>query len=116
VKVIELDAANRQKSVNRVYRELAAMLRVRHSNVVTLRGFGVAENVAFIVTDAMTKGNLKMFAESKALSVQKRTALAQQIIEAVTVIHASGVAHRDLKPENILIDDNGQCVVCVGLT
>lgn len=30
--------------------------------------------------------------------------LAQQLIEAVGVLHKSGLVHRDLKPENILVE------------
>lgn len=32
--------------------------------------------------------------------------LAQQMIEAVEILHASKIVHRDLKPENILIDES----------
>jgi len=32
--------------------------------------------------------------------------LAQQMIEAVEILHKSKIVHRDLKPENILIDEN----------
>lgn len=51
-------------------------------------------------------GLLKDSIYSKQLSFQNMVYLAQQMIEAVEILHKSKIVHRDLKPENILIDEN----------
>lgn len=51
-------------------------------------------------------GLLKDSIYNKQLSFQNMVHLAQQMIEAVEILHKSKIVHRDLKPENILIDEN----------
>lgn len=50
-------------------------------------------------------GLLKDSIYKKELSFEKMVHLAQQMIDAVEILHKSKIVHRDLKPENILIDE-----------
>jgi len=47
---------------------------------------------------------INYFADS--LEIQHKIIIAQQIVEAVILLHASGVVHRDIKPSNFLISDH----------
>lgn len=50
-------------------------------------------------------GLLKDCIYKQELSFLKMVHLAQQMVEAVEILHKSKIVHRDLKPENILVDE-----------
>lgn len=45
------------------------------------------------------------------LPLTKQLNLAQQLVEAVAVLHKSGLVHRDLKPENVLIEGDSLKII-----
>lgn len=49
-------------------------------------------------------GLLKDYIYQRKLSVESLVDLAQQLVEAIAILHKSKIVHRDLKPDNILID------------
>jgi serine/threonine protein kinase len=49
---------------------------------------------------------ISYFADS--LETHHKIIIAQQIVEAVIHLHASGVVHRDIKPSNFLIRDDAR--------
>lgn len=49
---------------------------------------------------------INYFADS--LEIQHKIHITQQIVEAVMLLHQSGVVHRDIKPSNFLISDDSQ--------
>lgn len=49
------------------------------------------------------KNNLKKYLYSHHLKVEEILNYSQQVLEAVSQLHASEVVHRDLKPENFMV-------------
>ena len=49
---------------------------------------------------------ISYFADS--LELKHKVLIAQQIVESVMHLHASGVVHRDIKPSNFLIADDSR--------
>ena len=42
----------------------------------------------------------------------QRKFVIQQLLQALSYLHDSGIAHRDIKPSNILIDQNCNVKLC----
>jgi serine/threonine protein kinase len=71
------------------------------------RLYGFTSSAVRLVTDevgssADAKANRPDFAP---LPMMARVRLIRELCEAVTHLHAHGIAHRDIKPGNILLDD-----------
>lgn len=47
---------------------------------------------------------LKDLIYQQEISCEKLINLAQQIVEAIAILHKSKIVHRDLKPDNVLVD------------
>jgi serine/threonine-protein kinase len=46
--------------------------------------------------------------EQKKLSIDRASAIAHHICDALDYMHKHGIVHRDLKPENIMVDQNDE--------
>jgi serine/threonine protein kinase len=98
--------------VKRFEREVTAMSRVSHDNLVNIVGSGAQAGVPYLVMDFHEGSSLGDLIEKGALAPARAIDLATQILAGVGHVHASGVVHRDLKPDNIMVvDENGKEVV-----
>jgi serine/threonine protein kinase len=95
--------------------ELTNVIRLSHSNIVQVRGFGIedreGEAQPYIVMDFIEgpnggSYNLKQHLRARGgkLSPGEAKHLFKQILTALAVVHEKRIAHLDLKPENILLD------------
>ncbi|CAH0479255.1 unnamed protein product [Peronospora belbahrii] len=116
LKIIDMAKLHRKAMIN-VYREVEAMSRVSHTNV--LRLLSVYDDVPYskrecsskqvivIVLELATGGELfdfMMYTGSFSESIAR--AYFQQLVAGLEACHAQGVYHRDIKPENLLLDEN----------
>eukprot|EP00906_Rhabdomonas_costata_P025470 RCo036410 len=91
-------------------REVTIMLNLKHENIVRMYEVLQSENNVYLVIELVTGRGGDLFDVIKANKrLDERTARLyfQQLIVAIAVCHANGIAHRDLKPENCLISDGG---------
>lgn len=114
-----IDAAKlTAKSKLNLYREVEAMQRVAHPNVLRLQAVldqveyprkhgGAPKTVVLIVLEVATGGELFDFMMYTG-RFDERTARAyfQQLVAGLAACHAQGVFHRDIKPENLLLDQD----------
>ncbi|KAJ0410197.1 hypothetical protein P43SY_002529 [Pythium insidiosum] len=116
LKIIDCAKLNRKSMIN-VYREVEAMSRVRHANVLRLLGVydelpyvkknGTTKTVILIVLELATGGELFDFMMyTGCFSESIARAYFQQLVLGLEACHANGVYHRDIKPENLLLDEN----------
>lgn len=116
LKIIDCAKLNRKSLLN-VYREVEAMARVGHPNVLQLLGVfddlpytkknGTTTQVILIVLELATGGELfdfMMYTGSFSESVART--YFQQLVHGLAECHANGVYHRDIKPENLLLDEH----------
>ncbi|CAI5745125.1 unnamed protein product [Peronospora destructor] len=117
LKIIDVAKLHRKAIIN-VYREVEAMSRVSHANVVRLlsvhadvpypkRDGSSSKQVIVIVLELATGGELFDFMMyTGCFSENIARAYFQQLVAGLEACHSQGVYHRDIKPENLLLDEN----------
>ena len=103
------------KSVLYMKREIDALIRLNHPNVVHLIGVTVTPPFSF-VTNYVPNGCLIDLLHGKESSPRAtplfRSKVALDTARAMEYVHKLGLVHRDFKPPNILLDENDRSVVC----
>jgi hypothetical protein len=112
LKIVDPDVSD----VDRFDRELAALQRVSHQNVVSYRRFGEVQfdDRAFrwIEMDFVDGRSLSEILSSESLPTTAGAALMlRQLVDGAAAIWAQSTAHRDLSPNNILVTREGQPVI-----
>lgn len=108
VKVILPQYANEPEFARRFENEARLVARLEHPHIIPLHDYWQDDNGAFLVMRFLKGGSLRhMLKRHGAISVAQTVRLLEQVGEALTVAHQTGVIHRDLKPDNILLDERG---------
>ena len=112
IKVIARDAAARPRFQEEFRREVRAMARLDHPNIVQIYDLGViAEEQAerssgkFVAGSpyfVMELGSNSLLGVRFPLPWRRLTTLLGELLAAVGHAHARGVLHRDIKPANLL--------------
>jgi eukaryotic-like serine/threonine-protein kinase len=87
----------------RFQRELEAMRRLSHPNVVAVYDGGEASGRFFIVMEVVKGRTLKELLKLGHLHLKEFLVLMEKVSRGVGAAHEHGIIHRDLKPSNILI-------------
>jgi serine/threonine-protein kinase len=104
LKVLDPQFANHPEIVGRLYGEHAIASRIRHPNVLDIRGAArTAENVPYLVMEYLDGENLGDIAEQTTLSIDRIISIGAQVASAVAALHDAGVVHCDIKPDNIFV-------------
>ncbi|GAQ86447.1 Protein kinase superfamily protein [Klebsormidium nitens] len=97
--------------------ELATIARVRHRNLVALRGYCISPKAFYLVLDYAPNGNLSSAlssGSSTALTWSQRLVIATGSARGLSYLHndmAPSILHRDIKSANILLDQNMEPLV-----
>ncbi|XP_034672040.1 serine/threonine-protein kinase par-1 [Drosophila subobscura] len=104
IKIIDksqLDQINLQK----VYREVEIMKRLKHPHIIKLYQVMETKNMIYIVSEYASQGEIfDYIAKYGRMSESAARFKFWQIISAVEYCHKKGIVHRDLKAENLLLD------------
>lgn len=84
-------------------REVLALARLQHPNVVTVYEFDEDENGPFAVLELIEGESLKKVIDDGALSYSDFIEIASQIIDPLISAMELNLLHRDIKPENIML-------------
>jgi eukaryotic-like serine/threonine-protein kinase len=90
----------------RFKREVEAVGRLDHPNILPLITFGETDNISYIVLPLMTNGTLHEKLEWGKFSYEDCLRLMMQLGSAVDHAHEHQIIHRDLKPANIMFDED----------
>jgi serine/threonine-protein kinase len=92
------------------YREIDAIIRLRHPNILQLVDYGEGretDSAPFLILPWCKGGNLRQLATAQDfLPLELATGLLRQVAAAIDYAHQQGVVHGDIKPENILLSDD----------
>ncbi|KAJ0780876.1 putative protein kinase CAMK-CAMKL-CHK1 family [Helianthus annuus] len=89
-----------------VKREIAAMRRLNHPNIVRMHEVLANQKKIYFVLEFAPGGDLFSKVAKCRFSEDLSRRYFQQLVSAVRYCHSRGVYHRDLKLENLLLDEN----------
>jgi DNA-binding NarL/FixJ family response regulator len=94
----------------RFLRECELLATLNHRAIADVFDFGVTEACFYLAMEYFPCGSLR---ERLKNPVSEADALdyAQQMGEALKVVHAAGIIHRDLKPSNLMLTDHNRLVL-----
>lgn len=98
---------------DRIDREIKAIKKISHPNVVKLYEYGTFVDNEFeyfyIVMDYVDGRTLTDFIGS--IDETKSIEIIESVLDTLNAIHSDGIIHRDLKPSNIKINNNGVPII-----
>ena len=99
-------------AVPRWLQEARSMSRLTHPNSVPVFEADVQDQQAYLVFEYVSGQTLSSLIASRGvLPAAEAVVLVMDVLDALVVAHAAGVAHRDLKPSNIRVDETGRARV-----
>ena len=87
---------------------------INHPHIVPLLETGIAEGQAYIVSEYMPSGSLRVRLDRsypRQIALQQAITIITQIGQALTYLHARYLIHGQLKPEHILFDAKGSALL-----
>jgi len=103
-----LSAEAARMATVRFEREVRAVARLNHGNVVQVYDFGTEAGLAYIVMEFIEGRELKdYFAANQRLDLKSIFQLMTELLDALEFAHEAGIIHRDVKPANVMVDAAG---------
>ena len=91
-------------STARFIRELRALSRNHHPNLVNLIGLEYSPQGRYLIMDYCDRGTLRdIMEESQSTPLALKVNLVLDILSGLRSLHELGICHCDLKPQNILL-------------
>ena len=104
----KLDAEAARMIAVRFEREVRAVARLNHRNIVQVYDFGAEGDLAYIVMEFIQGRELKdYFDASERFELEKALRIMIELLDALEFAHEAGIVHRDIKPANVMIDAAG---------
>jgi serine/threonine protein kinase/Tfp pilus assembly protein PilF len=108
LKLLNLEFAPGDKTLDRFRNELKLARKISHRHVCRMYDLSEAEGMPYITMEYVSGEDLKsLIRRIGQFTVGKAVFIARQVCEGLTEAHRLGVVHRDLKPQNIMIDSEG---------
>lgn len=104
-----LPSGNRSAdSVQRFEREIQAVARLSHPNIVDAHDAGCHDGAYYFSMELIDGQDLARYVvESGPLSPKEALGYVLQMARGLEYAHAAGVIHRDIKPSNLILDQAG---------
>ncbi|MCO5170005.1 MAG: serine/threonine protein kinase, partial [Planctomycetes bacterium] len=112
IKLLLAGAGANETQRRRFEREVDALARLRHPNIVSVHQAGSIREGPYIVMDFVDGESLdQRLARDGPLPVREALRVMELVARAIDHAHGRGVLHRDLKPGNVLVDRTGAAMV-----
>jgi serine/threonine protein kinase/hemoglobin-like flavoprotein/class 3 adenylate cyclase len=104
--------ANASSHGQRFLREARSAARLTHPNIVVVHDFGESDGRLYMAMELLEGTDLQqLIEERRALTLDQKLAVMEQVCDAMAFAHAASVIHRDLKPANVFVLPNGSVKV-----
>jgi serine/threonine-protein kinase len=104
-----LDEATAKHYAMRFTREVRAVARLNHPNIVQVYDFGTEGDLAYIVMEYISGKELKDYFDDKhRFTLADVFRMMGELLAALEFAHEAGVIHRDVKPANVMVDAAGR--------
>ena len=85
-------------------RNLVSYTDLRHPHIAKVLDLGEADGSLYVATELLNGIDLRRhFEERRVLPLEEKLEFIAEVLDALTVPHAKGIAHGNLKPANIFI-------------
>jgi serine/threonine-protein kinase len=109
VKVMRTGRPVNPVSVRRFLREVRALARLKHPNVVSVYDAGQADGTHFFVMEYVEGIDLgELVQRTGPLLVEEACDYLRQAALGLQHVHEAGLVHRDIKPSNLLLTGGSQ--------
>lgn len=112
VAIKKLTVSSLVKSEDDFKQHVKLLGKVRHHNIVTLRGFYWTSSLQLLIYEFMPAGSLHQHlhecSEESSLSWMERFDIIIGVARALVYLHRHGIIHFNLKSSNVLLDTNGE--------
>jgi hypothetical protein len=109
LKVLHSSVTQSEEAVKRFRREVEAMARLSHPNVVAAFDANQQDGTYYIVMEYVDGTDLaKLVKDDGVLPVDKAVDFILQAARGLEHAHKKGVVHRDIKPSNLVLDAEGR--------
>ncbi|MBI4397937.1 MAG: serine/threonine protein kinase, partial [Candidatus Omnitrophica bacterium] len=111
IKIVPIDTG--LESTERFEREVRALAKLNHPNIVRVIDRGVDEFPYYVMEHVDGPNLAEVVAEQKEkkLAAAQAVPLIRQALEGLAYAHEQGILHRDIKPGNLLLDKKNKRVV-----
>ncbi|MCC7540322.1 MAG: serine/threonine protein kinase [Deltaproteobacteria bacterium] len=109
LKMLRPGAMGLPESAHRFLREIRAVGRLAHPNVVDVLDAGaLPDGTPWLAMELLEGESLKTRLDRKPqLPIPVALRIADELLSALEAVHAAGVIHRDIKPENVFLASVG---------
>ncbi len=116
IKLMHPQLADEEGFAQRFSNEARAVARLRHTNIVQVHDFDLADGRPYMVMELMDgptlKDRLKSLRDAgQQMPLPDALRVAAAIGSAIDYAHQKGMVHRDIKPSNILFTQAGEPVL-----
>lgn len=109
VKIISDHRLLNRTSLERFEKEMEALGRLNHPNIILATDAGDADGVAYIAMEYIAGINLQQLLNSKGpLAIADGCAIVRQAATGLDYIDQNSFVHRDIKPSNLMLTRDGQ--------
>jgi serine/threonine-protein kinase len=110
VKVLHPELALTREAVIRFEREVQAIRRIDHPNVVRIFDFGeIRGSRPYFAMELLSGQDLETYLRSSGrISPDEALSILEPVCEALSAAHESSIIHRDFKASNVFLSESGE--------
>ena len=108
IKVLPPSMIDNSEAIARFEREVKAIAKISHPNIVTAYDSDFANGIHFLVMEYVEGSDLSaLIKKNGPLPVEKAVSYVLQAAKGLEAAGKKGIIHRDIKPANLLLDLEG---------